>query len=110
MTHTTPSAQYAVTVRLESPHEPSWMANIASIIAREGGAIGAVDLVHIHRSRRHRCTRCRHKPANAKDLANVLIAQCGHALRPARMSRIDAATIGRENRQLEVGPEELTGP
>ena len=51
MTHTTPSAQYAVTVRLEYPHEPGWMANIASIIAREGGAIGAVDLVHIHRKR-----------------------------------------------------------
>ena len=65
MTHTTPSAQYAVTVRLEYPHEPGWMASIASLIAGEGGAIGAVDLVHIHRERSLRdytieCTSTEH--------------------------------------------------
>ena len=51
MSHATPSAQYAITARLEYPHDPGWMARIASTIAAQGGAIGAVDLVHIHRQR-----------------------------------------------------------
>ena len=36
---------------MEYPHEPGWMAKIATVIANEGGAIGAVDIVHIHRGR-----------------------------------------------------------
>ena len=43
----TPSAQYAITVRLEYPHEPGWIAKISTAIARAGGAIHAIDLVHI---------------------------------------------------------------
>ncbi len=46
-----PSAQYSVTLRLEYPHQPGWIARIASAIARAGGAIRAIDLVHIHQQR-----------------------------------------------------------
>ncbi len=46
-----PSAQYSVTLRLEYPHEPGWIAAISTVIAQEGGGIGAIDLVHIHKGR-----------------------------------------------------------
>ncbi len=49
--HHAPSPQYALTIRMEYPHQPGWMAKIAAVVAGEGGAIGAVDLVHIHRGR-----------------------------------------------------------
>ena len=42
-----PSAQYAVTMRLENPHQPGWIAKITSTIAAQGGEIGAIDIVHI---------------------------------------------------------------
>jgi malate dehydrogenase (oxaloacetate-decarboxylating) len=45
----TPSAQYRITMRLECPHEPGWIAKIAGLIAEAGGAIRAVDLVHIRK-------------------------------------------------------------
>jgi len=45
----TPSPQYAVTVRLEYPHQPGWIARIATAIGDEKGMIGAIDLVHIQR-------------------------------------------------------------
>ena len=45
----TPSAQYAITVRLEYPHESGWIAKIGSVVAGEGGHIGAIDLVHVQR-------------------------------------------------------------
>ncbi|MFQ5717985.1 MAG: NAD-dependent malic enzyme [Acidobacteriota bacterium] len=47
----TPSAQYAITMRLEYPHEPGWIARIAALIAGEGGSIAAIDLVHIQRKK-----------------------------------------------------------
>ena len=46
-----PSAQYEITMRLECPHEPGWIAKIAGVIGEAGGAIHAVDLVNIHRGR-----------------------------------------------------------
>ncbi len=46
-----PSAQYAITLRLECPHSPGWIARISSAIAAAGGAIGAIDLVQIQRGR-----------------------------------------------------------
>ena len=46
-----PSAQYSITARLEYPHEPGWIARITAVIAEQGGAIGAIDLVEIHRQR-----------------------------------------------------------
>ncbi len=46
----TPSAQYSITLRLECPHKPGWIARITAVIAGKGGAIGAIDLVHIHKS------------------------------------------------------------
>jgi len=46
-----PSAQYRVTLRVECPHEPGWIARIAAAIAGEGGAIHALDLVHIREMR-----------------------------------------------------------
>ncbi len=46
-----PSAQYAITMRLEYPHAPGWIARIAGVIGDAGGAIQAIDLVHIHRGR-----------------------------------------------------------
>jgi len=36
-------------MRLEYPHEPGWLARIAAVIAEQGGAVGAIDLVHIRR-------------------------------------------------------------
>jgi malate dehydrogenase (oxaloacetate-decarboxylating) len=47
----TPSAQYAITIRLEYPHKPGWIARIATIIADQGGAIEAIDLVEINKGR-----------------------------------------------------------
>ena len=44
-----PSAQYSVTIRLEYPHEPGWIAKIASAVSRQRGTIGAIDLVQIHK-------------------------------------------------------------
>jgi malate dehydrogenase (oxaloacetate-decarboxylating) len=38
-------------MRLEYPHAPGWIAKIAGVIGANGGAIGAIDLVHIHRGR-----------------------------------------------------------
>jgi malate dehydrogenase (oxaloacetate-decarboxylating) len=38
-------------MRLEYPHAPGWVAQIAGVIAREQGAIGAIDLVHIQHGR-----------------------------------------------------------
>ncbi|HJN93475.1 MAG TPA: ACT domain-containing protein, partial [Dehalococcoidia bacterium] len=46
---TAPSAQYAITLRLEYPHQPGWIARISSVVAKHGGAIHAIDLVSIHR-------------------------------------------------------------
>ncbi|MFQ5739272.1 MAG: NAD-dependent malic enzyme [Acidobacteriota bacterium] len=50
-TRETPSAQYAITMRLECPHAPGWIAKIARLIAEEGGSIGAIDLVQIRKGR-----------------------------------------------------------
>lgn len=47
----TPSAQYAITIRLEYPHKPGWIARIAATIAEQGGAIEAIDLVEISNGR-----------------------------------------------------------
>ncbi len=47
----TPSPQYSITVRLECPHKPGWIARVAGVIAKLGGAIQAIDLVSIHKSR-----------------------------------------------------------
>jgi malate dehydrogenase (oxaloacetate-decarboxylating) len=46
-----PSAQYSITMRLEVPHEPGWVARIAGLIAERGAAIRAIDLVRIQGSR-----------------------------------------------------------
>jgi malate dehydrogenase (oxaloacetate-decarboxylating) len=47
----TPSAQYAVTLRLEYPHQPGWIARIAAAIGDAGGAIEAIDLIEIRDGR-----------------------------------------------------------
>jgi (p)ppGpp synthase/HD superfamily hydrolase len=44
-----PSAQYEITIRIECPHAPDWIAKIAGLISDSGGAIGAIDLVRIHK-------------------------------------------------------------
>ena len=46
-----PSPQYAITVRMEYPHAPGWIAMISGVIAEQGGAIQAIDLVRIHKQR-----------------------------------------------------------
>ncbi len=46
-TKLTPSAQYSITMRLEVPHQPGWIAKISVAIAKIGGAIHAIDLVQI---------------------------------------------------------------
>ena len=50
-TEKTPSAQYAITLRLEYPHRPGWIAKVASVIAEEEGTLGAIDLVDIEKGR-----------------------------------------------------------
>jgi malate dehydrogenase (oxaloacetate-decarboxylating) len=56
----TTSPQYSITMRLEYPHGPGWLAKIANAIAEQGGSIGAVDLVHIRtgKSRRDYTVEC----------------------------------------------------
>lgn len=49
-TRLTPSVQYAITVRLQYPHEAGWIAKIAQGIASVEGVILAIDLVSIHRA------------------------------------------------------------
>lgn len=68
----TPSAQYSVTMRIECPHRPGWIARIARAIAHQGGAIRAIDLVNIHagRSLRDYTVEC----ASAEDEQNMLKA------------------------------------
>ncbi len=46
-TRLTPSAQYEITMRIECPHAPGWIAKITSVIGKAGGAIHAIDLVNI---------------------------------------------------------------
>ncbi|WP_205697789.1 NAD-dependent malic enzyme [Conexibacter sp. SYSU D00693] len=43
----TPSAQYSLTIRLEIPHRPGMLGEVAGAIGRAGGSIGAVDLVEV---------------------------------------------------------------
>jgi malate dehydrogenase (oxaloacetate-decarboxylating) len=45
------SAQYAITARLEYPHERGWIARIAAVVAKAGGFIGAIDLVQVRKGR-----------------------------------------------------------
>jgi len=60
VTRLTTSPQYSITMRLEYPHGPGWIAKIANAIADQGGSIGAVDLVHIRggKSRRDYTVEC----------------------------------------------------
>ncbi|MFQ5767786.1 MAG: NAD-dependent malic enzyme [Acidobacteriota bacterium] len=51
MSQPPPMAQYRVTLRLEVPHTPGWIARVTSLIASSGGAIAAIDLVHIRKGR-----------------------------------------------------------
>ena len=46
-----PSAQYAITLRLQCPHKPGWIARVSAVVAKQGGAIHAIDLVNIRRGR-----------------------------------------------------------
>jgi malate dehydrogenase (oxaloacetate-decarboxylating) len=43
----TPSAQYSLTIRVEIPHRPGMLGQVATAIGRAGGVIGAVDLVEV---------------------------------------------------------------
>ena len=51
MSTVTPSASYAVTVRLSIANRPGMLGKVASVIGRAGGDIGAVDLVETSRDR-----------------------------------------------------------
>lgn len=42
-----PSAQYTITIRMEYPHKPGWIGKVSSLVGEAGGAIHAIDLVHI---------------------------------------------------------------
>jgi len=44
----TPSAQYAVTVRMQYPHAAGWIAKITGAIASVDGVIAAIDFVGVH--------------------------------------------------------------
>ncbi len=43
----TPSAQYAITVRMDYPHESGQIARISSKISEKGGVIGHIDLIEV---------------------------------------------------------------
>jgi malate dehydrogenase (oxaloacetate-decarboxylating) len=47
----TPSAQYSLTIRVEIPHRPGMLGQVASAIGRAGGVIGAVDLIEVSEDR-----------------------------------------------------------
>jgi len=47
MSNGSTSAQYAITMRLEYPHESGWIARVSSAIGRARGVITAIDLVQI---------------------------------------------------------------
>jgi len=47
MTATTPSAQYAITMRLQYPHDSGWIAKVSAAIGSSHGVISAIDLVQI---------------------------------------------------------------
>ena len=71
-----PSAQYAITARVSSPHEPGWLARVASVIAAQGGAIGAIDLVQIQNRRSLRdytieCSSSEHAQRIADALSTI---------------------------------------
>jgi malate dehydrogenase (oxaloacetate-decarboxylating) len=51
MTKLSPSAQYAITVRLEYPHEPGWIAKVSGVIGDQGGMISAIDFVQVRRGK-----------------------------------------------------------
>jgi malate dehydrogenase (oxaloacetate-decarboxylating) len=51
MTKLAPSAQYAITIRLEYPHEPGWIAKVSGVIGDSGGMISAIDLVQVRRGK-----------------------------------------------------------
>lgn len=46
---TSPSAQYAITMRLEYPHGSGWIAKVSSVIGKENGVISAIDFVRVDR-------------------------------------------------------------
>jgi malate dehydrogenase (oxaloacetate-decarboxylating) len=43
----TPSAQYAITVRMDYPHAPGQIARISSLIADKGASIGHIDMIEV---------------------------------------------------------------
>ena len=45
------SSQYAITLRVDYPHEAGRIASIAAAIGEQGGVIRGIDLVHIQRNR-----------------------------------------------------------
>jgi malate dehydrogenase (oxaloacetate-decarboxylating) len=45
------SSQYAITLRVDYPHEAGRIARIAAAIGQQGGVIRGIDLVHIQRNR-----------------------------------------------------------
>jgi len=67
----TPSAQYAITVRLEYPHAPGWIARITSAIGDQGASIGAIDLVDV---RKNRSTRDFSIECSSEDHADRVVA------------------------------------
>lgn len=75
-----PSPQYAITIRLEYPHKPGWIAKIAAVIGTEEGTIGAIDLVHIHRGNIVRdytieCSSTEHAERVAEAIRNIQSVQ-----------------------------------
>jgi malate dehydrogenase (oxaloacetate-decarboxylating) len=46
-----PSAQYAITIRLEYPHDPGWIAKVSGVIGDKGGMISAIDFVQVRRGK-----------------------------------------------------------
>jgi malate dehydrogenase (oxaloacetate-decarboxylating) len=51
MTKLIPSAQYAITIRLEYPHAPGWIAKVSGVIGKRGGMISAIDFVQVRQGR-----------------------------------------------------------
>ena len=92
--YVTPSAQYAITMRLECPHQPGGIAKIAAAIAAEGGAIGAIDLVQIRgkQSLRDYSVEC-----TSTDHANKIAAAVG------RIEGVDVKAVSDNTFLMHLG-------
>ena len=69
----TPSAQYAITVRMDYPHAPGQIARISAAVAKTGASIGHIDIIEVVNGRTIRdfTIEC-YDEAHAREVLGVL--------------------------------------